>query len=276
MKKVFSNFLYQSLYQLMKIIIPIVTIPIVSRVLGPEGVGIYNYTYSIVSYFVLFSGLGITLYGSREIARARENKEQLSQVFWEIFNLKALLVFINLLVFLILSNHLKYSFYFYLQTLSVVSVLFDVSWFFMGIEDFKRTMLANIASQITVFLLILLLIKKETDLAKYVFIQSLSFILPQIYPLMYLRKYIFFKKTKFKNVLGRIKYAVNYFIPQIAIIFYTTLNKTLLGVFVNPTAVGYYTSSLTMNLVFTTLITSFDTVMLPRMSNMYQKNKVKC
>lgn len=273
MKKVFSNFLYQSLYQLMKIIIPIVTIPIVSRVLGPEGVGIYNYTYSIVSYFVLFSGLGITLYGSREIARARENKEQLSQVFWEIFNLKALLVFINLLVFLILSNHLKYSFYFYLQTLSVVSVLFDVSWFYMGIEDFKRTMLANIASQITVFLLILLLIKKETDLAKYVFIQSLSFILPQIYPLMYLRKYIFFKKTKFKNVLGRIKYAVNYFIPQIAIIFYTTLNKTLLGVFVNPTAVGYYTSSLTMNLVFTTLITSFDTVMLPRMSNMYQKNK---
>ncbi|MEQ6206850.1 oligosaccharide flippase family protein [Enterococcus mundtii] len=273
MKKVFSNFMYQALYQLMKIIIPIVTIPIVSRILGPNGVGIYNYTYSIVSYFVLFSGLGITLYGSREIARSREDKEEMSRVFWEIFNLKAFLVLINFIVFLIVSSYLDYSLYFYLQVLSVVSVLFDVSWFYMGIEDFRRTMLANIASQIAVFILIILLIKKESDLEKYVFIQSLSFILPQIYPFLYLRKYIFLKKTKLKNVLVRIKYAVNYFIPQIAIILYTTLNKTLLGIFVNPTAVGYYTSSLTMNLVFTTLITSFDTVMLPRMSNMYQKNK---
>ena len=272
MKKVFSNFIYQALYQLMKIIIPILTIPIVSRTLGPQGLGIYNYTYSIVSYFILFSGLGITLYGSREIALARDDKEALSRVFWEIFNLKALLVLINFLLFVALASQLNYAGYFYLQSLSIISVLFDVSWFYMGMEDFKRTMLANIFSQIFVFFLIIMSVKTADDLGKYVFIQSLSFVLPQIYPCWYLKKYITFKKTKLKAVLGHLKSAVHFFIPQIAIIIYTTLNKTLLGVFVGPTEVGYYTSSLTMNMVFITLITAFDTVMLPRMSNMYKNS----
>jgi O-antigen/teichoic acid export membrane protein len=270
LKKVFSNFIYQASYQLMKIIIPILTIPIVSRSLGPQGIGIYNYTYSIVSYFVLFSGLGITLYGSREIALARDDKKELSKVFWEIFNLKIFLVMINLILFLIIASHLEYSTYFYLQTFSILSVLFDVSWFYVGIEDFKRTMLANIFSQILVFILILFFVKNEGDLGKYIFIQSLSFILPQIYPCLYLKKYVNFSKVKFKDILGRLKSAVNFFIPQIAIIVYTTLNKTFLGIFVGTTEVGYYTSSLTMNMVFITLITSFDTVMLPRMSHMYR------
>lgn len=122
MKKVFSNFIYQAIFQVMKIIIPIITIPIISRALGPEGVGIYNYTYSITSYFILFAGLGITLYGSREIALVQQDREKLSETFWEIFKLKAILSLVNLFAFIILSSQLDYSLYLYLQVLSVLSV----------------------------------------------------------------------------------------------------------------------------------------------------------
>lgn len=273
MKKVFSNFIYQAIFQVMKIIIPIITIPIISRALGPEGVGIYNYTYSITSYFILFAGLGITLYGSREIALVQQDREKLSETFWEIFKLKAILSLVNLFAFIILSSQLDYSLYLYLQVLSVLSVFFDVTWFYIGVEDFKKTMLSNSLIQCIAFILIITLIKEPSDLWKYVLIQSLSFFLPQIFPWFFLRQYIDIKRVKLINSIKRIKDAVNFFIPQIAIIIYTTLNKTFLGIFVGAEAVGYYSSSLTMNLVFITLITTFDTVMLPRMSNMYTKNK---
>ncbi|MGQ0515374.1 oligosaccharide flippase family protein [Bacillus sp. D-CC] len=115
MKKVFSNFIYQAIFQVMKIIIPIITIPIISRALGPEGVGIYNYTYSITSYFILFAGLGITLYGSREIALVQQDREKLSETFWEIFKLKAILSLVNLFAFIILSSQLDYSLYLEIQ-----------------------------------------------------------------------------------------------------------------------------------------------------------------
>ncbi|MDN6836744.1 MAG: oligosaccharide flippase family protein, partial [Lactococcus lactis] len=90
MKNIAKNFFYQTIFRLAKIIMPIVTIPIVSNALGPDGVGLYNYTHSIAQYFVLFSGLGITLYGNRAIALTWAKKENISRTFWEIFTFKAL------------------------------------------------------------------------------------------------------------------------------------------------------------------------------------------
>lgn len=113
MKNIAKNFFYQTIFQLAKIIMPIVTIPIVSNALGPDGVGLYNYTHSIAQYFVLFSGLGITLYGNREIALAWAKKGNLSRTFWEIFTFKALatMVFLSiyfLIVFLFMDNQVFY------------------------------------------------------------------------------------------------------------------------------------------------------------------------
>ncbi|EGO2793411.1 oligosaccharide flippase family protein, partial [Enterococcus faecalis] len=91
MKNIARNFFYQSLFQVTKIIIPIITIPIVSNALGPSGIGIYNYTLSIAQYFVLIAGLGVAIYGNREITLTlNRNKEELSKVFWEILIFKAM------------------------------------------------------------------------------------------------------------------------------------------------------------------------------------------
>ncbi|EMF0559422.1 oligosaccharide flippase family protein, partial [Enterococcus faecium] len=87
MKKTFYNFVYQSIFQVMKIILPLITIPIVSNVLGPSGIGIYNYTNSIAQYFVLIAGLGVGIYGNREIAIVRDDKIKLSKRFWELFGM---------------------------------------------------------------------------------------------------------------------------------------------------------------------------------------------
>ena len=87
-KSVSKNYLYNMAYQILAILLPLITTPYLSRVLGAESIGIYSYTYSIATYFVLFGTLGVALYGQREIAYVQDNSKKRSIVFWEIFLLK--------------------------------------------------------------------------------------------------------------------------------------------------------------------------------------------
>ena len=85
---VLKNYLYNLTYQILLIILPIITVPYITRVLGGQGVGINALTNANIQYFILFGTLGISLYGNRTIAYVRDDKEKLSRSFWSIFVLK--------------------------------------------------------------------------------------------------------------------------------------------------------------------------------------------
>lgn len=274
MKHVLKNFGYQSLFQLTKIIMPIITVPIVSKALGPGGLGIFNYTNSITQYFVLVASLGISMYGNREIALVYNHKENISKTFWEICLLKAVLTCITLLVFLLFTTFLGNKIYFYIQSLTIIAVMFDISWFFMGIEDFRKTSMINLGIQFVTFILIIFLIKDSSDTILYVLLQSVGTLLSQLLTWLFIHKHINFKKVAFLDSFRHIRSSFEFFIPQVAILLYTNLNKTLLGVFIGSTAVGYYTNSLTINTVFITVITTLDMVLLPHMSGLYAKGNI--
>ena len=82
-KKVIKNYIYNTAYQLLIIILPLITTPYVSRTLGAEGIGIYNYTNSITQYFILFGCIGLNLYGSREIAYYQNDEMKKDKAFFE-------------------------------------------------------------------------------------------------------------------------------------------------------------------------------------------------
>lgn len=84
--KVIRNYLYNAGYQLLLVILPLVTATYISRVLTKTGVGINAYTNSIITYFILFGSLGINLYGNRQIAYQRENKLEMSRTFLGNYN----------------------------------------------------------------------------------------------------------------------------------------------------------------------------------------------
>ena len=86
--QIVKNYLYNAIYQVFIIIVPLLTIPYLSRILGPSGIGINSYTNSIVQYFVLFGSIGLGLYGNRQIAFVRDNQVKMSKVFYEIFILR--------------------------------------------------------------------------------------------------------------------------------------------------------------------------------------------
>ena len=83
-----KNYLYNVAYKVLTLITPLITTPYISKTLGLVNIGIYNYTYSIVSYFLLFGLLGLNMYGQREIAFVQDVKEKRNKVFWNLFLLR--------------------------------------------------------------------------------------------------------------------------------------------------------------------------------------------
>ncbi|AZP93054.1 flippase [Enterococcus mundtii] len=275
MKNIARNFIYQSIFQIMKIVIPIITIPIVSMALGPAGIGIFNYTNSIAQYFVLVASVGVAMYGNREIALAYNRQEDISKLFWEIVVFKAILTLAVFFIYIAVVSFLPNSNYFYFQSLTILAVLFDISWFFMGIEDFKLTSVSSLFVQIITFVLILLFIKDSNDVGIYILIQTAGIFVSQVLVWFFIKPYITFQKINLKKSFSHIKGSFEFFIPQVAITLYTNLNKTLLGLFIGASAVGFYTNSLTLNTVFITIITTLDIVLLPHMSGLFAKKNVE-
>ncbi|ELB27262.1 TPA: oligosaccharide flippase family protein [Enterococcus faecium] len=273
MKKTINNFMYQSIFQLVKIILPLITIPIVSNALGPDGIGTYNYTNSIAQYFVLIAGLGVGVYGNREIAIVRENKEKLSQRFWELFCMSFIISLFSLVAYLLIVSFSEDRIYFYLQSLIVVAAVFDISWFFMGIEDFKKISLSSLFSQIITFLGIVIFVKEANDLWIYILLQSMSILIAQVMTWIFIFDKIKIKKIALQDMFKHLYPSLQYFIPKIAIILYTNMNKTLLGWLDSKNSVGYYANTLIINGVLVTLVTTLDLVLLPKFSNLVSKGK---
>ena len=90
-KSITKNYIYNLIYQVLILLLPLVTTPYVSRVLGSENIGIYSYTTSLSAYFILFGSLGIALYGQREIAYKQSDRKEYSKIFWEVYIILILL-----------------------------------------------------------------------------------------------------------------------------------------------------------------------------------------
>ena len=134
-----KNFVYSTLYQIFYVLTPFITAPYISRVLGAEGVGIQSFTTSNQSYFLLIAALGTMSYGAREISMNRDDPYKRSKLFWEIELMTVGTSMVALLgwVVLILSSA-AYRQYYVVLTIGIFATLFDITWFFNGIEAQKR------------------------------------------------------------------------------------------------------------------------------------------
>ena len=119
-------------------ITPFITAPYVSRVLGPDGIGIQSYTGSIQSYFLLFAALGTASYGNREISQARDNKEAYSKKFYEIELITVLTCIVCLLAWIGLIFFDKKNQIYYIAMIPYIfGAMFDISWFYLLLH-FRR------------------------------------------------------------------------------------------------------------------------------------------
>ena len=167
-RSVVKNYIYNLSYQILILILPLVTTPYISRVLGAENIGIYSYTLSISAFFILFGSLGIALYGKREIAYLQKDKKNYSKAFWEILILRVITMSISLIIFYFtFARNGEYQNYYKILLLEIIANCIDISWLFQGLEEFKKTVIRNMIVKLISVVCIFTFVKTKQDLTIY-------------------------------------------------------------------------------------------------------------
>lgn len=275
MRSLSKNIFYNSLLMIFNISYPLITMSYVSKILGAENLGIINYAQSIVSFLLIFSFLGINTYGIREIAQNRE--KEMEQIFSELTIIKfysSLLTFFIYTLFLFSKYNFKDSNFiiFLLTSLLLLFNIFNLDWFFSGIENYKVITLRNILVKIIIFISIFFLVKNENDINIYCFLLVLGQSLGNVWSYFYSKKYVHLK-LKNLNFKRHYKGLKIFFISSLVISIYTIVNGIILGTFSIPKEVAYFNRARQIQLIGTTLTGAISTVLIPRISYFYKNDK---
>lgn len=272
-----KNVVFNTLYQIITLITPLITAPYISRVLEAEGIGIYSFTNSIVTYFTLVAALGTASYGQREIAMHRNDFQECSKRFWEIEILSIFTTCIAMfawIIWIVCSN--QYSVYYGVLTISIIAVAFDISWFYAGFEKFQYIVIRNAIVKLFGIILIFLLVKKKDDILVYIGIMSVTGFLGNVSMWTYLPRMI--EKVNFSSLhpfKNHLRQTVAYFIPTIATSVYTVLDKTMIGVITSSESQnGYYEQATKIIRMFESVLFSLNTVMSARQSFLFSEGKI--
>ena len=213
-KKLLSNMIYSGVFQLLFLITPVITIPYVSRIFSPSDLGLYATSYAVVIFLVQIASFGMPLYGTRAIAQANNKKEQ-SQLLANLWIIQITATFIIFLLYCLFSYLLIKERKIYLvQGLLLLTNLFDISWFYRGIEEIKKTIFRNLISKIIAILLIYTLVKNETHFVYYIVINIFGVLIGNLSMVFQLRKYIDFSNLKPKIHYHNIRSSFDLLIPQ--------------------------------------------------------------
>lgn len=275
--KVIKNYLYNAGYQLLLMLAPVITTPYVSRVLGAHNNGINTYTNGWVTFFYLVGQLGIALYGNREIAYHRDNKYDRSKIFWEIISLQIMTSSLSLIAYLIAVMLFSSAFkiYFLLQALWIVAYGLDISWYFMGMEDFKKTVTRNTFVKLISIVLIFVLVRNENDLARYVFLLGFAQLAGSATLWPYLRKSIQWVKVRYWRPFRHFYPTLLLFVPTITTQIYLVVNRIMLGRMAPQAAVSQFDFGDKIVKLVLAVVTATGTVMLPHIANKFAAGDIK-
>ena len=277
MSSVKRNFGYNIIYQILIIIIPLVTMPYLSRILEPSGLGEYSYSFSVADYFALVAMLGIRNYGNRAIASCADDKKKISNEFWSIYIVQLISSLIVLVAYILYVSFVASRSVDVARVAVIyeIATVFDISWFFFGLEKFKITVTRSIIVKLISTVLIFVLVKSRDDVWLYMVIMTASVLISNIILWRYIGNYVDRVHVSRQKVLSHIKPILILFIPAIAISLYHVMDKIMLGILSNMEQVGFYENSEKIITLPYSIITALGTVMLPRMSNLIAKGEIE-
>lgn len=275
--KVIKNYLYNAGYQILLMLAPLITTPYVSRVLGAHGSGINSYTNSWVTFFYLIGQLGITLYGNREVAYHRDDKHERSRIFWGIEFMQLITSTMAFFAFLLAIFLFSTTFrkYFLLQSLWIVATGLDVSWYFMGMEDFKKTVTRNTIVKLISIGLIFALVKEPGDLWKYILLLGIAQVGGNLTLWPYLKGSIEWVAIKEWHPFQHLYPSLLLFIPTITTQVYVVVNRLMLGHMSSQEALGQFDYGDKIVKLVLSVVTATGTVMLPHVANKFANGDIK-
>lgn len=276
MEKIKKNISYNIVYQLLNMLLPLITTPYIARVMGVSAVGTFSYTYAIVQYFMLFVTMGLVNYGNRTIAKSRDNTGLLRKNFWNIYYVQFMCFLIVSLIYFIYILFLadsKYIFILIIQYIYILSAATDINWLYYGLEKFKAIVIRNSIIKVFFTILIFIFVKNSKDIYLYTLFCSSGFLIANVSLWKWVFSNLKIIKPNFKEIKKHFKKNLILFIPVIAISLYNIMDKIMVGSMINVENVALYDNAEKIINVPLNILTSVGTAMLPRISNLVVNNK---
>lgn len=269
------NMILNAIKGIMRIIFPLITFPYVSKVLGVEGVGKYNFASSMVGYFIMFAGLGISTYAIREGAKIRENKQKSNQFISEIFSINLfstlisyLLLAVLLCVWPVLQN---YTILILILSIQIGFTTIGVEWIYSIFEDYAYITVRSIIFQIFSLVMLFILVHKPDDLYWYAFITAFSGVGSNLLNLIHSKKYCHIKVTCKIDWKKHLIPIFILFATTVTVRIYSNSDVTILGILCGDYEVGLYSVSTKVYEVIKTILSSVIIVSIPRLASLAGK-----
>jgi O-antigen/teichoic acid export membrane protein len=278
-----TNFLLNLARVFSTALITIFTMPYINRVLGAEYVGKIEYVFIIIYYFILFSALGIPIYGIREVSKCRDDTKKLYMLVLELMIILFITTIISYIIIFGVLIHIPFFIPYKNLILILCGMIFlnsiGAEWYFQGLENQKFITVRNLIIKIIVFILLFVLIKKESDYEKYAFLLVVLWYGANIVGFVFVGKKIYQNRSlislKEVNLKRHYKPALTVFVTTISVSIYLQLANFFIGTIAGDKYVGYYTTANALIRNVITFISVIGSVMLPRLSYLYVNDKKK-
>lgn len=270
------NMVLNAIKGLMGIVFPLITFPYVSKVLGVENIGRYNFANSIISYFILLAGLGISTYAIREGARFRDDREHFSHFASEMFSINIVSTAISYAIFfLILIAVEKFQSYKILLVILSLQVAFQtigLEWIYAIYENYAYITIRSIIFQVISLGLMFAFVKTENDVCIYALITVISAAGSNILNFFHVRKYCNIGLTKSIDWKKHLRPIMILFAMSVTVTIYVSSDITILGFLCEDYTVGIYSVSVKIYSVIKTILSSVLIVSIPRLSALLGEN----
>lgn len=272
-----TNFIMNTILTLSSFIFPLITFPYVSRVLLPEGTGKVSFATSVVTYFLLFSQLGIPTYGIRACAKVRDDRRELSRVVHELLAINLIMSAFSYLllaagVFVIPKLRAERTLIFLISFTIVLNAI-GMEWLYKALEQYTYITIRSVIFKAIAVVAMLLMVRNQSDYVVYgaltIFAASASNVCNFIHAHTYIN---FFSKEKY-DYRRHIKPVIIFFAMSCATVIYTNLDTVMLGFMKTDADVGYYNAAVKIKSILVGIVTSLGAVMLPRLSYYVEKGE---
>ena len=258
--------------------VPLILVPYTSRTLGADNIGIYSYTFSIVTIFSSLGRLGLNTYGELQASHKRDDKNAFSTLVWELMSLKIVFTIINIIIYSLFIFWLnEYRSVSIIMIIYLVADMVDISWIYHGLENFKLVAIRGLIVRFLNLILVILFVHGKNDLYRYTFIMQITVLLANITLWYGLKKYVSRPRLYFNaNTIVHLLKCLIYFIPTIANMIYNMLDKTMLGYIGQSTLEsGYYEQAYKIVSAAQSVILAIGTTTLPRLTYLYKTERKK-
>ena len=266
------NALLNIIKQVLSILFPMITVYTATRALGKDNYGMVNYIKSIVSYFILLSGLGISTYAIREGSKCRDDQKQLNMFANQVFTINTFSTIISsflLLIFLfiirIVPSSKEFAIYLVFGSSMILSLV-GADWINSIYEDYLYLTVRYICIYGIALICLFAFVRIPENYLIYAILTVIATYGGNVLNILYVRRYAKLRLVPLSECRRHFTPILILFSSTIASTVYISSDTTILGAIVGNNAVAIYTVASQIYVAIKHMTNAAVSVAIPRLS----------